>query len=85
MQEAIFTAALGFESPWFVESVAFDSTQKRLDIRLDFKRGSRFEVDGVACSVHDTVDKSWRHLTFFSMNVTCMHGFHGWIRRMVVC
>jgi transposase len=65
MQEAIFTAALGVESPWFVESVAFDSSQKRLDIRLAFKRGSRFEVDGVACSVHDTVDKSWRHLNFF--------------------
>lgn len=65
MQEAIFTAALGVESPWFVESVAFDGAQKRLDIRLDFKRGSRFEVDGLACSVHDTVDKSWRHLNFF--------------------
>lgn len=65
MQEAIFTAALGVESPWFVESVAFDSSQKRLDIRLDFKRGSKFEVDGVSCAVHDTVDKSWRHLNFF--------------------
>ena len=65
MQEAIFTAALGVESPWFVESVAFDSAQKRLDIRLDFKRGSRFEADGVSCAVHDTVDKSWRHLNFF--------------------
>ncbi len=65
MQEAIFTAALGVESPWFVESVAFNAEQKRLDIRLDFKRGSRFDVDGVACAVHDTVDKSWRHLNFF--------------------
>src|SRR5579864_5509799 len=65
MQEAIFTAALGIEGPWFVESVTFDSLQKRLAIRLDFKRGSRFEVDGVACGVHDTVDKSWRHLNFF--------------------
>jgi transposase len=65
MQEAIFTAALGVESPWFVESVSFNAEQKRLGIRLDFKRGSRFEVDGVACSVHDTVEKSWRHLNFF--------------------
>lgn len=65
MQEAIFTAALGVESPWFVESVAFDAAAKRLDIRLDFKRGSRFEVDGVACGVHDTVEKRWRHLNFF--------------------
>jgi transposase len=65
MQEAIFSAALGVESPWFVESVAFDGEHKRLDIRLDFKRGSKFEVDGVACGVHDTVEKSWRHLNFF--------------------
>jgi hypothetical protein len=42
MQEAIFTASLGVESPWFVESVVFDAEQKRLDIRLDFKRGSKF-------------------------------------------
>jgi hypothetical protein len=65
MQEAIFTAALGVESPWFVESVVFDAEQKRLDIRLDFKRGSKFEVDGVSCCVHDTVEKQWRHLNFF--------------------
>ncbi len=44
MQEAIF----GVESPWFVESVAFDAQSRRLDIRLDFKRSSKFEVDGVA-------------------------------------
>lgn len=65
MQEALFTAALGIESPWFVESVAFNSTQKRLDIHLSFKRGSRFEVNGDRCPVHDTVAKSWRHLNFF--------------------
>lgn len=65
MQETIFTAALGVESPWFVESVAFNTEAKRLDIRLDFKRGSRFEVDGVACPVHDTEQKTWRHLNFF--------------------
>lgn len=65
MQEAIFTAALGVESPWFVDSVAFDVEAKRLDIHLAFKRGIRFEVDGVACGVHDTVEKTWRHLNFF--------------------
>lgn len=65
MQEAIFTAALGVEIPWFVESVAFDVEAKRLDIHLAFKRGSRFEVDGAQCPVHDTVEKRWRHLNFF--------------------
>lgn len=65
MEERIFSAALGFEAPWFVESVAFDAEARRLDIHLDFKRGSRFDVDGVACNVHDTVAKEWRHLNFF--------------------
>ena len=65
MEGSIFTAALGVELPWFVESVEFDSGQRRLDIRLDFKRGSRFEVDDVDCAVHDTVDTEWRHLNFF--------------------
>ena len=55
MQEGIFTSALGIESPWFVESVVFDVEKRRLDIRLDFKRGSRFEVEGVSCSVHGRV------------------------------
>jgi transposase len=65
MQEAIFTAALGVEHPWVVESVAFDAAARRLDIQLSFKRGSRFEVDGILCPVHDTVEKTWRHLNFF--------------------
>lgn len=38
MQEAIFTAAFGVESPWFVESVSFDAGAKLLNIRLVFKR-----------------------------------------------
>ena len=66
----IFKAALGVEAPWFIESVAFDAEHKRLDIRLAFERGSRFEVENaagvaVACPVYDTVEKSWRHLSFF--------------------
>lgn len=68
--EDIFKAALGVETPWFIESVAFDAEHKRLDIRLAFERGSRFEVENaagvaVACPVYDTVEKSWRHLNFF--------------------
>jgi transposase len=65
MQESIFSLALGVELPWVVESVAFDADQRRLDIHLAFKRGSRFEVEGAACPVHDTVEKTWRHLNFF--------------------
>lgn len=63
--EELFRAALGVESPWSIESVSFDSESKHLDIELVFKRGSHFEVDSIACPVHDTVEKRWRHLNFF--------------------
>lgn len=65
MQAGLFTAALGVEIPWHVESVPSDAEAKRLDIGLAFRRGSRFEVDGTHCCVHDTVEKCWRHLNFF--------------------
>jgi transposase len=64
----LFQLALGITSPWFVASSAFDAGKKRLDIKLDFKTGARFacpdcKTDG--CPVHDTVEKTWRHLDFF--------------------
>jgi len=67
---AMFGAALGLSLPWRVASVAFDNEAGKLDIGLDFPRGSRFPcpVEGCcesACRVHDTVERSWRHLDFF--------------------
>ena len=62
----LFQLALGITSPWFVASSLFKD--KRLDIQLDFKTGSRFdcpECKDVGCPVHDTVEKTWRHLDFF--------------------
>ena len=64
----LFRLALGITSPWFVASSGFDAEKKRLDIALDFKAGSRFacpECKAEDCSVHDTVEKTWRHLDFF--------------------
>lgn len=65
--EQIFEKALGVESPWFIKSTAFDADKKRLDIGIDFKRGWRFPLEdgGVAYPVHDTEEKTWRHLNFF--------------------
>lgn len=67
---AIFTAALGINEPWYVESVEFNSEAKRLEIHLNFKKGSKFPFfndDGSieSNSVYDTVEKRWRHLNFF--------------------
>jgi transposase len=66
----MFGAALGLAPPWQVTSVEFDQLLGRLDIGLDFPRGSRFACphDGCgnsSCPVHDTMEKRWRHLDFF--------------------
>ena len=64
----LFRLALGITSPWFVASSGFDAEKKRLDVALDFKAGSRFacpECKAEDCPVHDTVEKTWRHLDFF--------------------
>ena len=62
----IFSMALGINDPWFISDVRFDAKQKRLDIDLDFTRGSKFEVAGVGSfGAYDTLQKSWRHLNFF--------------------
>jgi transposase len=69
--EKLFSAALGVENPWHVKSVEFNVEGKRLDIWLEFRRGSRFNItrqedaSEVLCPVHDTVEKTWRHLNFF--------------------
>jgi len=64
----LFQLALGITSPWFVATSAFDAANRRLDIALDFKAGSRFDCPDCkasGCPVHDTVEKKWRHLDFF--------------------
>src|SRR3990167_3387527 len=63
----IFSAALGIKEPWYVEDVSFNAQKKRLDIKINFRRGTKFMVPGVAGSytAYDTVEKTWRHLNFF--------------------
>ena len=64
----LFQLALGITSPWFVASSAFDGAKKRLDIGVDFMAGSRFtcpDCNADGCPVHDTTEKTWRHLDFF--------------------
>jgi len=65
----LFAVALGIENPWYVKDITFDIENKRLDIQLDFHKGSVFEIekDGkkMFCKAYDTVEKEWRHLNFF--------------------
>lgn len=66
--EYLFKMALGIESPWEISGIKFENlkTGKELNIHIDFKKGSRFPDDaGVLCEIHDTVQKTWRHLNFF--------------------
>lgn len=69
MQANLFETALNIKSPFFIKNVQFDIHRKRLDIYIDFKRGSTFSYnnDGIeeVCKAYDTKDKQWRHLNFF--------------------
>ena len=38
--EMLFEAALSIVKPWYIKDVQFDTECKRLDIYIDFKRGS---------------------------------------------
>ena len=63
----LFTLALGLVPPWMVDEVQFTAEEKRLDLHVNFPKGSRFPcpVCGQDCPVYDTQEKVWRHLDFF--------------------
>jgi transposase len=64
----LFQQALGLDEPWRVVETSFDPERRRLDLRLDFPRGARFacpQCERSGCEVHDTSEKTWRHLDFF--------------------
>ena len=60
--------ALGLAPPWQVSTAEFNPDEKRLDIRIDFPKGSTFtcpKCGQAGVKAHDTVEKTWRHLNFF--------------------
>ena len=64
----LFQLALGLSSPWQVSSSEFNLDQKRLDIKIDFLRGSTFscpDCNRADLKAYDTVEKTWRHMDFF--------------------
>ena len=65
--KVLFTMALGLQAPWEVVDLQFNEEAHRLDILLDFQRGADFPcpVCGQSCKVHDTEEKTWRHMNFF--------------------
>lgn len=64
----LFALALGLMKPWFVSSVELDADQKKLELSIDFERGSIFpcpECGAAGCKAYDTEQRRWRHLNFF--------------------
>ena len=63
----LFEQALHINSPWLIKSIDFSTDKKRLDIHIDFNRGSTFKdtETGKAYKAYDTVKKTWQHLNFF--------------------
>ena len=64
----LFQQALGLMDPWRVVECSFDVGERRLELRIDFEKGATFECpecQARGCKVHDSEQKSWRHLDFF--------------------
>lgn len=62
----IFSLMAGIEAPWILEKVEVDEN-KDLHMYVKYKRGNKFKCNKCTelCPVHDTVEKTWRHLNCF--------------------
>ncbi len=67
----LFESALSIEEPWYIKDIQFDPEKKRLDIHIDFHKGSLFHYESQKDNIsgdfkaYDTQIKQWRHLNFF--------------------
>lgn len=63
----LFEMALGVGNGWRVVKSEMDVEGRQLRLWLDFAAGSQFACPrcGQWCGVHDTAEKSWRHLNFW--------------------
>ncbi len=67
----LFEAALGLSTPWYIEGINFDKENRKLNIKINFKKGSFFDYidketgEVEQCKAYDTKEKTWRHLNFF--------------------
>ena len=71
LTQQLFEEALHIQDPWFIKDIQFDSKNKRLDIHIDFHKGSVFHYESKENNIngdfkaYDTQLKQWRHLNFF--------------------
>jgi transposase len=83
-QKDLFAKALLVENPWYIHEIQFDQQAGKLEIWIDFERGSTFYYDDKESGIsgyykaYDTTQKTWRHLNFFQYQ--CY--LHAWIPRV---
>ena len=71
LTQQLFEIALNIQNPWYIKDIQFDVEHKRLDIHIDFHKGSVFHYVSEKENIngdfkgYDTIDKQWRHLNFF--------------------
>jgi len=65
--ESLFTSALGLTAPWRVAKVELNTAQKRIDFHLtcDAKYLPCPLCHKADQSIHDRIERQWRHLDFF--------------------
>lgn len=65
--ETLFSKALKLESPWKITKVEFLENEGRINLFIDFPRGSVFPCPKCKkdAKAFDTTEKRWRHLNFF--------------------
>ena len=69
--QQLFELALHIQEPWYVKDIQFNTEDKRLDIHIDFRKGSIFHYESEKENINgdfkacDTQLKEWRHLNFF--------------------
>lgn len=84
-EQQLFASALGLQSPWNVSNLEFSLDNRKLDIHIDFARGSEFSCPScqAPAKAYDTKKQSWRHMNFFQHQaylharvprIKCSHG-----------
>ena len=65
--ESLFTAALGLQAPWAVESVDLDNARHRIDflVGCTAQRLTCPSCGALDQPIHDRNQRAWRHLDFF--------------------
>jgi transposase len=72
------------EKPWYIHEIQFNQDAGKLEIWIDFERGSTFYFEDKELGIsghfkaYDTTRKTWRHLNFFQYQ--CY--LHAWIPRV---